>query len=83
MYREQEFIGLEKYGKMFHNRMCFTVMYTSYMYSTSYHTAYHDDTLAELCDENRLTTSACWGPAHEVGHSNQTRPDSSGSAQPR
>lgn len=74
VYREQEFIGLEKYGKMFHNRMCFTVMYTSYMYSTSYHTAYHDDTLAELCDENRLTTSACWGPAHEVGHSNQTRP---------
>ncbi len=32
VYREQEFIGLEKYGKMFHNRMCFTVMYTSYMY---------------------------------------------------
>lgn len=74
VYREQEFIGLEKYGKMFHNRMCFTVMYTSYMYSTSYHTAYHDDTLAELCDETRLTTSSCWGPAHEVGHSNQTRP---------
>lgn len=44
------------------------------MYSTSYHTAYHDDTLAELCDETRLTTSSCWGPAHEVGHSNQTRP---------
>lgn len=74
VYREQEFIGLERYGKMFNNRMCFTVMYTSYMYSTSYHTAYHDDTLAELCDETRLTTSSCWGPAHEVGHSNQTRP---------
>lgn len=74
VYREQEFMGLEKYGRMFHNRMCFTVMYTSYMYSTSYHTAYHDDTLAELCDLSRLTTSSCWGPAHEVGHSNQTRP---------
>lgn len=74
VYGEQEFIGLEKYGKMFNNRMCFTVIYTSYMYATSYHTAYHDDTLAELCDEGRLTTSSCWGPAHEVGHMNQTRP---------
>lgn len=74
VYGEQEFIGLKKYDKMFNNRMCFTVIYTSYMYATSYHTAYHDDTLAELCDEGRLTTSACWGPAHEVGHMNQTRP---------
>lgn len=50
------------------------VMYTSYMYATSYHTAYNDGTLAELCNVDKLKTSACWGPAHEIGHCNQTRP---------
>lgn len=74
VYHEQVLMGLEKYGRMFANRMYFNVIYTSYMYATSYHTAYNDETLSELCDESRLTTSACWGPAHEVGHCNQTRP---------
>ncbi len=59
---------------MFKNRMYFNVMYTSYMYATSYRTAYNDGTLNELCDEEALATRACWGPAHEVGHCNQTRP---------
>ena len=71
---EQELLGLVKYGKMFRNRMYLNVMYHSYMYSTSYHTGYHDDTLSSLCDENNLTTGGIWGPAHEIGHSNQTRP---------
>ena len=44
------------------------------MYATSYHTAYNDGTLAELCNVDKLKTSACWGPAHEIGHCNQTRP---------
>lgn len=74
VYHEQALMGLEKYGKMFANRMYFNVIYTSYMYATSYHTAYNDETLPELCDESLLTTSSCWGPAHEVGHCNQTRP---------
>ena len=71
---EQELLGLAKYGKMFRNRMYLNVMYHSYMYSTSYHTGYHDDTLPTLCDENELATGGLWGPAHEIGHSNQTRP---------
>lgn len=74
VYSEQLLLGLEKYGRMFKNRMYFNVIYTSYMYATSYHTAYNVSTLAELCDEEKLATSACWGPAHEVGHCNQTRP---------
>ena len=74
VYNEQELLGLVKYNKMFKNRMYFNVMYHSYMYSASYHTGYHDDTLKELCNEDLLTTTAIWGPAHEVGHSNQTRP---------
>lgn len=73
-YNEQALMGLEKYGRMFHNRMYLHVIYTSYMYATSYHTAYNDNTLGELCDASLLTTSSCWGPAHEIGHCNQTRP---------
>ena len=74
VYSEQLLLGLDKYDRMFHNRMYFNVIYTSYMYSTTYHTAYHDDTLSELCNETKFTSSSIWGPAHEVGHSNQTRP---------
>lgn len=73
VYREQEFMGLDKYGKMFKNRMYFNVMYTSYMYSTSYRTSYNESTLDVLTNESTLNAN-CWGPAHEVGHSNQTRP---------
>ena len=74
VYNEQELLGLVRYDRVFKNRMYFNVMYTSYMYATSYRTAYNDDTLGELCDETALATRACWGPAHEVGHCNQTRP---------
>ena len=28
----------------------------------------------EICSPEKLKTSACWGPAHEIGHCNQTRP---------
>lgn len=54
VYKEQIFMGLRKYNnnggigtdtdnRMFRNRMYFNVMYGQgdYMYSTSYHTAYH------------------------------------------
>lgn len=71
---EQELMGLFKYGKAFRNRMHFIVIYTSYMYATSYYTAYNDGTLGELCNPEALSTGSIWGPAHEVGHCNQTRP---------
>ncbi len=74
VYNEQLLMGLKKYDKMFGNRMYLHVIYTSYMYATSYRTAYNDDTLSELCDVSLLTTSSIWGPAHEIGHCNQTRP---------
>lgn len=34
---------------MFKNRMYFNVMYTSYMYSTSYRTSYNVSTMGDLC----------------------------------
>lgn len=58
---EMELMGLYKYNKLFKNRMYLHVMYTSYMYATSYHTAYNDGTLAELCNVDKLKTSSCWG----------------------
>lgn len=74
VYEESKFMGLEKYDRMFNNRMLFNVMYNdSYMYSSSYHTGYSKGTIEGLCDLEGLKKS-CWGPAHEVGHSNQTRP---------
>lgn len=72
--KEQIFMGLKKYGGMFMNRMYLNVMYHNFMYASDYHTAYHDDTMDELCNPDRLKTTGCWGPAHEIGHCNQTRP---------
>lgn len=71
---EMELLGLFKYNKVFKNRMYLHVIYQSYMYATSYRTAYNDETLPDLCDVSKLQTNACWGPAHEIGHCNQTRP---------
>ena len=72
-FNEMQLLGLEKYDKMFRNRMYLNVMYQSYMYATSYHTAYNQTTMSDICNPSKLKTSACWGPAHEIGHCNQTR----------
>ncbi|WP_294481803.1 M60 family metallopeptidase [uncultured Bacteroides sp.] len=74
VYSEMELLGLVKYNKEFRNRMYLNVMYQSYMYATAYHTAYNQTTMADVCDPTKLKTTACWGPAHEIGHCNQTRP---------
>lgn len=74
VYSEQQLLGLEKYDKMFKNRMYFHVMYHEYMYATSYHTAYNATTIPNIGNEAIFKTTGCWGPAHEVGHCNQTRP---------
>lgn len=74
VYLEWEFMGYEKYNRMPGNRIYFLGIKTSYMYATSYYTAYESGTLTELCDLNKFSSSSCWGPAHEVGHCNQTRP---------
>lgn len=73
-YSEMQLMGLEKFDKMFRNRMYLNVIYKDYMYATSYHTAYNRTTMGEICNPEKLKTNACWGPAHEIGHCNQTRP---------
>lgn len=74
IYRQQEFLGLDKYNKLFKNRSYFHVIYSdAFMYATSYHTAYIESTLSYLADETRFADN-CWGPAHELGHIHQTQP---------
>lgn len=74
VYNEQDFQGLVKYDRMFKNRMLFNVFYNdSYMYAAGYHTGYNVSTMDFMCSLEELKKD-CWGPAHEVGHSNQTRP---------
>lgn len=74
VWLEQDFMGLFKYDKAFKNRAYFLVIYDSYMYASGYYTAYNSNTQSSILDLNRLSTDACWGPAHEVGHIHQTRP---------
>ncbi|KAA6347476.1 hypothetical protein EZS27_005031 [termite gut metagenome] len=80
VYAEMELEGMVKYNRMFRNRMYFCVVYgSSYMFASGNHTGYHDGTLSDLCDVSKMkneknTPNTVWGPAHEVGHMNQTRP---------
>lgn len=70
---EQEFMGLEKYNRMDPNRVCFSVMYKAHMYASTYHTGYVINTMDALTNLERFSTDM-WGPAHEVGHTYQTKP---------
>ncbi|MFV0290558.1 MAG: M60 family metallopeptidase [Mangrovibacterium sp.] len=71
---EWEFMGLYKYNKTFKNHMYFHVIYTDdYMYATSNRTAYSEGTMDYMTSLSEFSSSP-WGPAHEVGHCNQTRP---------
>lgn len=74
VYNEQEFQGAVKYDRLSKNRMLFSVFYSdSYMYATNYHTGYNVSTMGSMCSLENLKQES-WGPSHEVGHMNQTRP---------
>ena len=76
VYLEEEFMGLVKYDKMFNNRMHFSIDYKAKSPNASdYRTVYNaGDYYAEpFCKPENFPTR-CRGPAHEVGHCNQTRP---------
>ena len=68
-----DFMGLMKYNRPTVNRAYFHVMYHSYMYATAYRTAYSVSTTGNVLDVYRLRAEP-WGPAHEMGHTFQTRP---------
>lgn len=71
--KEQEFMGFMKYNRITTNRAYFHVVYHSHMYSTNNRTAYNVTTVSEILNPERLKKSP-WGPAHELGHTHQTRP---------
>lgn len=71
---QREFMGYYKFpNRDPKNRSHFVVMYHSYMYSTSYHTGYEVGTMDGLTNATNVRKYP-WGPAHEVGHSNQHTP---------
>lgn len=71
--QEKEFMGLMKYDRPTINRAYFKVIYTSYMYATSYRTSYNASTQQEILTLSNFKSEP-WGPAHEMGHVFQTRP---------
>ncbi|MFV0565356.1 MAG: M60 family metallopeptidase [Flavobacteriaceae bacterium] len=74
VYLEQEFAGLEKYDKMFKNRMYLQIDYNGASpYATNYRTAYTSSYAELFCNASRFE-ARIWGPGHEVGHINQVRP---------
>lgn len=74
VYDQQEFMGLVKYKKMFKNKAHFLVVDEGFMYAGGYHTGYNANTQSEILNPDVFSTSAIWGPAHELGHTHQTRP---------
>ena len=74
VWLQEEFMGLVKYNRMFNNRMHFSIDYQAGNPNAStYRTVYTPSYAEVLCDQNRFE-ARLWGPAHEVGHMNQTRP---------
>lgn len=73
---EQGFLGLYKYDRIPETRAYFrtnTHDADMYMYSTSYRTEYNVGTMSDIANPSTFRNSP-WGPAHEIGHTHQTRP---------
>lgn len=74
-YQEQVFSGLEKYDRMNPTRLCVIgIDAEALMFAGNYYTGYSLRTLGEIMVPELLLTTAIWGPAHELGHANQTSP---------
>lgn len=73
---QKEFMGLYKYNRDPVNRNYFNAMYGSYMYAASYRTSYNisGEEIRRLMADVTQFKKNPWGPAHEVGHTFQTRP---------
>ena len=75
---EQNFLGFYKYDRVNRNRMYFFIDYNIPSgvgaYASSYFTGYPLNSMRGLCNPDTLRSTSIWGPAHEAGHVNQTRP---------
>ena len=73
---EAEFMGLNKYNRPTINRAYFHAMHHQYMYATEYRTAYNvkNPSIPINILDVKVLKKSPWGPAHELGHTFQTRP---------
>lgn len=76
VYNEEDWTGLVKNNKMFPNRMHICIDYKAKSPNSSdYRVVFNaSDYYAQPFCEPDAFPSRCWGPAHEIGHSNQVRP---------
>ncbi|WP_430973328.1 M60 family metallopeptidase [Sunxiuqinia rutila] len=70
---QQTMMGLRKYNRLPKNHMLGRVIWEGYMHADGWGAAFHDNTMSTIADPQKLRNSN-WGPAHEFGHVNQTRP---------
>ena len=73
---EARHLGLVKYGRERGNRCLFSVGYYNglFMSSSAYRTNYNVGLMDMVTSISRIRSGEIWGPAHEAGHANQTRP---------
>ncbi|MFO8000996.1 MAG: M60 family metallopeptidase, partial [Marinilabilia sp.] len=70
---EQRMMGLYKHNRLPDNHILGRVIWEGYMHADGLGAAYHTSTMEILANPDRLKNNI-WGPAHEFGHVNQTRP---------
>lgn len=70
---QHEIMGLNKYNKVPDNHVLGRVIWNGFMHADGMGAAFHDNTMKDLADPNRIPTHT-WGIAHEFGHVNQVRP---------
>jgi hypothetical protein len=68
---EQEFMGIQKYGRTYANRLlCHVDNATGAMYASANHTGYGRGSMPNMVRADKVRGAEVWGPAHEIGHVN-------------
>lgn len=70
---QQTLMGLSKYGRLPKNRMFGRVSWNGYMFADGVGAGFNENTMQTVANPANLKKNS-WGPAHEFGHVNQTRP---------
>ncbi|MDG5798918.1 M60 family metallopeptidase [Marinilabiliaceae bacterium ANBcel2] len=70
---QQTMMGLAKYDRLPDNHMLGRVIWEGFMHADGWGAAFHTSTMSSIANPDNLVRSI-WGPAHEFGHVNQTRP---------
>ena len=71
---EKELMGAVKYADRWNNLMMCCDGQDQYMFATWYYTYYAYSTLGDILPASKVMSNPglAWGPAHEIGHMNQT-----------